>query len=112
VRGLDLRTRLRAQEGQSIVEYGLMIAAGAIVVIAAMLFMAGSVDKLFRKTGEAHVFRPPVVVCDSSYDGACIPPAPPDLDCDDLEEMGVPLPVRIVGGDPHDLDENGDGFGC
>ena len=112
VRGLDLPARLRAQEGQGTVEYGLLIAAGAIVVIAAMLFMAGSVDKLFRKTGDAHVFRPPVALCDDSYEGVCVPPAPPDLDCDDLTALGIPTPVRIVGSDPHDLDDNGDGFGC
>ncbi len=77
-----------------------------------MLFMAGSVDRLFRKTGEAHVFRPPVVLCDESYDGACVPPAPPDLSCADLVELGIPIPVRVVGGDPHGLDDDGDGFGC
>jgi Flp pilus assembly pilin Flp len=113
VRGSDPPSRLRAQDGQGIVEYGLMIAAGAVVVIAAMLFMAGSIDRLFRQTGEAHVFRPPLaVVCDASYDGACIPPAPPDLSCADLVDRGIPTPVRIVGGDPHGLDDNGDGFGC
>jgi Flp pilus assembly pilin Flp len=106
-------SRLRAQEGQGTVEYGLLIAAGAVLVIAAMLFMASNVDKLFRDTGEAaHVFRPPVVQCDASYDGVCIPPGPPDLNCADLADQGFPLPVRVVGDDPHGLDGDGDGFGC
>jgi hypothetical protein len=89
-----------------------MIAAGAVLVIAAMLFMAGSIDQLFRQTGEAHVFRPPVVSCDASYDGACVPPAPPDLDCSDIVERGIPIPIRVVGDDPHNLDHDGDGYGC
>jgi Flp pilus assembly pilin Flp len=112
VRGPELPSRLRAQEGQGTVEYGLLIAAGAVLVIAAMLFMAGNVDRLFRKPGETHVFRPPVGQCDASYDGACVPPAPPDLSCHDLVDRGIPTPVRVVGEDPHELDGDGDGWGC
>ena len=103
----------RREEGQGIVEYALLIACGAVVVIGSMLFLAEGVDSVFRKAGAGTtVFRPPVVLCDGSYDGACVPPAPPDLDCDDLEALGIPLPVQVVGGDPHDLDPDGDGLGC
>jgi micrococcal nuclease len=50
--------------------------------------------------------------CDPSYAGACVPPPPPDLDCSDLRAKGLPLPVRVVGVDPHRLDGDGDGYGC
>jgi Flp pilus assembly pilin Flp len=113
VHGLGLVTRARREDGQATVEYGLLIATGALVVIVAMLFLADGVDNLFRKTGtQTGVFRPPVVQCDASYDGVCIPPAPPDLDCPDIVALGIPMPVKIVGDDPHDLDDNGDGFAC
>jgi endonuclease YncB( thermonuclease family) len=49
--------------------------------------------------------------CDPSYIG-CVPPYPPDLDCADLERFGIPLPVSVVGEDPHRLDGDGDGLGC
>ncbi len=45
-------TRLRhRQEGQGLVEYGLIIASIAILLIIAMLFLAGKIDDLFSKTG-------------------------------------------------------------
>jgi Flp pilus assembly pilin Flp len=107
------RGRLRRQDGQGTVEYGLLIATGALLVVVGMLFLAGGVDTLFHKTGdEVGAFRPPVAACDESYSGACIPPGPPDLDCEDLEEMGVPLPVAVTGDDPHGLDPDDDGLGC
>lgn len=49
--------------------------------------------------------------CDPSYTGACIPSPPPDLDCADIEAMGL-APVRVVGSDPHGLDGDNDGWGC
>jgi endonuclease YncB( thermonuclease family) len=50
--------------------------------------------------------------CDPNYAGACVPPYPPDLDCADLRALGLSLPVRVVGSDPHRLDGDGDGWGC
>jgi micrococcal nuclease len=44
--------------------------------------------------------------CDPNYTG-CVPPYPPDVDCAD-----VAGPVRVVGGDPHRLDGDGDGIAC
>jgi Flp pilus assembly pilin Flp len=38
-------------EGQTITEYALIIASIAILLIIAMLFLAGKVDNLFSKTG-------------------------------------------------------------
>jgi endonuclease YncB( thermonuclease family) len=45
--------------------------------------------------------------CDPSYRGVCIPPYPPDLDCDD-----VPSGFSVVGSDPHGFDGDRDGVGC
>jgi Flp pilus assembly pilin Flp len=113
VHGVERASRARRQRGQGTVEYGLLIGAGALVVVVAMLFLAESLDHLFGKTGsQTNVFRPPVVVCEASYEGVCIPPSPPDLECADLEAMGIPLPVTVVGDDPHGLDPDGDGLGC
>jgi Flp pilus assembly pilin Flp len=113
MRGIGLRRRLRGERGQGTVEYGLLIAAGAVLVVAAMLFFAGGVNELFRTSGEATpTFKPPVLACDPSYQGVCIPPGPPDIDCDDLVDGGIPVPVTVVGDDPHDLDPDGDGLGC
>ena len=39
------------QDGQGLVEYGLIIASIAILLIIAMLFLAGKIDDLFSKTG-------------------------------------------------------------
>jgi endonuclease YncB( thermonuclease family) len=50
--------------------------------------------------------------CDPNYTGACVPPYPPDLDCADLRALGLKLPVRVVGSDPHRLDGDHDGWGC
>lgn len=95
-------------------EYGLLIAAGAVLVIVAILFFADKIDDLVGSAGNAPptVLKPPVALCDPSYAGACIPSPPPDLDCEDLQALGVPLPVDVVGDDPHGLDPDGDGFGC
>ncbi len=37
----------------------------------------------------------------------CVPPPPPDLDCADLDG-----PIHVTGSDPHNLDGDGDGWGC
>jgi Flp pilus assembly pilin Flp len=39
------------QEGQGLVEYGLIIASIAILLVVAMLFLAGKIDDLFSETG-------------------------------------------------------------
>ena len=39
------------QDGQGLVEYGLIIASIAILLIIAMLFLAGKIDDLFSATG-------------------------------------------------------------
>ena len=39
------------EEGQTITEYALIIASIAILLIIAMLFLAGRIDDLFSNTG-------------------------------------------------------------
>jgi IPT/TIG domain len=46
--------------------------------------------------------------CDPSYPGVCIPPPPPDLDCDDVSANNF----RVVSPDPHNFDGDNDGIGC
>ena len=46
--------------------------------------------------------------CDPSYVGVCIPPYPPDLDCDDVPYDDF----KVVGRDPHGFDGDRDGVGC
>jgi hypothetical protein len=52
--------------------------------------------------------------CDPNYTGACVPIAS-DVDCAGGSGNGpayVQGPVYIVGGDPYDLDRDGDGIAC
>ena len=44
----NLRDR---EEGQGLTEYALIIASIAILLIVAMLFLAGKIDDLFSSTG-------------------------------------------------------------
>jgi micrococcal nuclease len=46
--------------------------------------------------------------CDPNYEGACIPPYPPDVDCSDVAATNF----RSVGSDPHGFDGDGDGAAC
>jgi micrococcal nuclease len=46
--------------------------------------------------------------CDANYSGACIPPYPPDLDCEKVSAKGF----RSTGSDPHGFDGDGDGIAC
>lgn len=46
--------------------------------------------------------------CDSSYHDACIPPYPPDLNCDDISDKNF----EVLPPDPHGFDRDEDGIGC
>lgn len=46
--------------------------------------------------------------CDASYPTVCIPPAPPDLNCDDIEHRDF----TVNQPDPHRFDRDKDGTGC
>lgn len=58
--------------------------------------------------------RPPAP-CHPSYEGECLPPDSPDVDCASGSGNGPDYargPVRVVGPDVYDLDRDGDGVGC
>jgi hypothetical protein len=46
--------------------------------------------------------------CHPSYPKFCIPPPPPDLDCDQVNGNNF----TVVGSDPHGFDGDNDGVGC
>ena len=46
--------------------------------------------------------------CDSSYPTVCIPPPPPDLDCNEIPYRDF----QVLSLDPHGFDADRDGIGC
>ena len=40
--------------------------------------------------------------CEDAYLDVCIPPSPPDLDCDDIEYRDF----RVLPSDPHEFDDD------
>ncbi|MBI2323885.1 MAG: Flp family type IVb pilin [Chloroflexi bacterium] len=48
---MDLRTFLREDDGQGLVEYALIIAVIAIAVIVAMIFLRGQIQNIFSNIG-------------------------------------------------------------
>jgi Flp pilus assembly pilin Flp len=109
----------RGEDGQTTVEYAVILAALAIAAIVALVYMSGTIRGTFRDatpspdaaSPDTQTFRPPLT-CDAHYSGACIPPPPPDLDCDDLAHMGITGTVSVSDSDPHHLDTDGDGIAC
>jgi Flp pilus assembly pilin Flp len=111
--------RRQGEQGLTNVEYALLIAVAAVLVIVGLGVLGGKIDDRLSTSasGPGTINGPgtlklPVALCDPNYAGACVPPPPPDLDCKDLRALGLPLPVSVVGGDPHRLDPDGDGLGC
>ena len=49
--------------------------------------------------------------CDPTYPDLCIPPPPPDLDCDYVYDQGF-RHITVLPPDPHSLDGNRDGVAC
>jgi hypothetical protein len=50
----------------------------------------------------------PSPACHPSYPDFCIPPPPPDLNCDDVHQSNF----TVLPPDPHDFDGDNDGVGC
>ena len=48
-----IKTFLKSEKGQGMVEYGLIIALVAIVVIAAIVLLGGNLTGIFNKTANA-----------------------------------------------------------
>ena len=48
-----IKTFLKSEKGQGMVEYGLIIALVAIVVIAAIVLLGGNLTGIFNKTATA-----------------------------------------------------------
>jgi hypothetical protein len=46
--------------------------------------------------------------CSPSYPDTCIPPPPPNLNCDDVDDTNF----EVVGSDPHGFDGDNDGVEC
>jgi Flp pilus assembly pilin Flp len=109
----------RGEDGQTTVEYALILAALSIAAIVAVVYMSGALRDTFGRatpspdaqSTRTQAFRPPVT-CDVHYIGACIPSPPPDLDCDALAQLGVTGTVTVSDSDPQHLDADGDGIAC
>lgn len=124
--GMHLRpwSRLRSaiaglrygEQGLTNIEYALLIAVAAVLLVGGMGFLGGKIDDRVSETrsgpGMLASPTPPTAQCDPNYAGACIPRYPPRLGCSDLRARGLPLPVGVVRGDPHGLDPDRDGLGC
>jgi hypothetical protein len=56
----------------------------------------------------------PEAPCDPNYAGACLDPNSADYDCEGGSGDGPDYTgtVRVIGGDPYDLDRDGDGIAC
>jgi micrococcal nuclease len=52
-----------------------------------------------------------VAGCDPAYPDLCIPPPPPDLDCNYVYDQGFKH-IMVLPPDPHNLDGNHGGVGC
>jgi Flp pilus assembly pilin Flp len=104
------------EQGLTNIEYALLIAVAAVLLVGGMGFLGGKIDDRVSETGSGPgMLAPPTpraAQCDPNYAGACVPRYPPRLDCRDLRARGLHLPVGVVRGDPHGLDPDGDGLGC
>ncbi len=78
----------------------LLVTVALLVSLLSFTNLAGDRNNFFVDPASA-------AECDPNY-LPCIPPPPPDLNCDDIG-----FGVRVIGPeDPHGLDRDGDGVGC
>ena len=109
----------RGEDGQTTLEYAVILTALAIAAIVALLYMSGVLRGAYSQatpspdapSAGTQTFLPPGT-CDTNYSGACIPSPPPDLDCNDLAGMGIAGTVYVGDSDPLHLDSDGDGIAC
>lgn len=83
-------------------------AAVAVVILAALLL-----GKVTAGDGSPRAYYPVIIhsrppECDRHYPTVCIPPPPPDLNCDDIEYTDF----TVIQPDPHDFDRDKDSIGC
>jgi micrococcal nuclease len=83
-----------------------MIASGHAVTYYA--FCSASEFRDAAWSGCSSQPPPPPGNCDPSYPDVCIPPPPPDLDCNDIPYRNF----RVLPPDPHHFDGDGNGIGC
>jgi hypothetical protein len=50
--------------------------------------------------------------CAASYPTVCIPPSPPDLNCEDITFRNFTVLYNVPNPDPHGLDSDQNGVGC
>jgi Flp pilus assembly pilin Flp len=108
-------TAAEGERGQTTVEYAVILAALALAVIVAIVFLKSEVEGVYRGGIRSDTGDTPTVLgvaCDGSYSGACVPPPPPDLDCSDIEKFAGGQPIHVAELDPHGLDPDGDGIAC
>jgi hypothetical protein len=85
----------------------VMIAAALVVAVPSVAAGQEPSDESSTSETTANTIDD-VLVCDVSYPTLCIPPAPPDLNCEDVVERNFP----VLTPDPHGFDEDRDGVGC
>jgi hypothetical protein len=105
---------LMAAAGAISLTFGLI--GVALVLLIGYGFLAGlsgwDPAGAFEDTGRAAAADGRA--CDPNYEGDCLDPDASDYDCAAGDGDG-PLysgPVTVVGDDPHDLDRDGNGYGC
>ena len=79
--------------------FGLCISGYFVLVMLSVLNLAFPDTFAFQNRWEK---------CDPSYPDVCIPPGPPDLDCEDIQFANF----KVVWPDTHHLDADGNGVGC
>lgn len=70
-----------------------------------------SLTKTEIETNQNYLHNQEIVVqnnCDSAYPDTCIPSAPPNLNCKDLNIHNF----KVIPPDPHNFDRDSDGIGC
>lgn len=95
---------------------GLVMQASTVQLPEPVIFESPAI--IIPPTATPYYIPPPIIIeptaiiipaaCDPSYPDVCIPPGPPDLNCDDI----VFRNFRVLWPDPHGFDGERDGLGC